>query len=82
MIGAGARARRRTCWPTCTSETAGNPLYALQLVRHLWESELLTVADEQIRFAGGDPDEHLPRSLLEVVWSRVHAARRPRPPRS
>jgi tetratricopeptide (TPR) repeat protein len=54
-------------------ETAGNPLYAAQLVRHLWESRLLLVAAREIRFAGEIPPDALPRNLLEVIWSRVHA---------
>ncbi|MEO7572638.1 MAG: BTAD domain-containing putative transcriptional regulator [Acidimicrobiales bacterium] len=55
------------------AETAGNPLYAAQLVRHLWESELLSVTANEISFAGEVPHDALPRSLLEVVWSRVRA---------
>ena len=55
------------------AETAGNPLYAAQLVRHLWESKLLSVAANEIRFVGEVADDVLPRSLLEVIWSRVHA---------
>jgi tetratricopeptide (TPR) repeat protein len=54
-------------------ETAGNPLYAAQLVRHLWESKLLAVEDGEIRFADRRLGDDIPRSLLEVVWSRVHA---------
>lgn len=54
-------------------ETAGNPLYAAQLVRHLWESELLSVAADEIRFAGEISDGALPQTLLEVVWNRVSA---------
>ena len=53
--------------------TAGNPLYAIQLVRHLWESKLLAVEDGQVRFAVQELGEDIPRSLLEVVWARVHA---------
>jgi len=58
-------------------ETGGNPLYASQLVRHLWESKLLSIAANEIRFVGGVRHEALPRNLLEVVWSRVHALGRP-----
>ncbi len=54
-------------------ETSGHPLFALQLIRHLWETKRLAVVGGQVCFAGGDLDEHLPRSLLDVVWSRVHA---------
>jgi DNA-binding SARP family transcriptional activator/tetratricopeptide (TPR) repeat protein len=54
-------------------ETAGNPLYAGQLVRHLWESKLLAVEDGEIRLVDEHLGDDIPRSLLEVVWSRVHA---------
>lgn len=54
-------------------ETSGNPLFAQQLVRHLWETEQLTIANGQISFAGGELGEHLPRGLLDVVWTRVHS---------
>jgi DNA-binding SARP family transcriptional activator/tetratricopeptide (TPR) repeat protein len=54
-------------------ETAGNPLYATQLVRHLWESKLLAVEDGEIRLVDEHVGDDIPRSLLEVVWSRVHA---------
>jgi len=54
-------------------QTSGNPLYALQLIRHLWEAGLLTVEEGRISFAGEDPGGRLSRNLLDVVWSRVHA---------
>jgi DNA-binding SARP family transcriptional activator/tetratricopeptide (TPR) repeat protein len=54
-------------------ETAGNPLYAAQLVRHLWESKLLAVEAGEARFVDQRLGDDIPRSLLEVVWSRVHA---------
>ena len=53
------------------AETSGNPLFALQLVRHLWETKVLTAADGTIRFARSDREVDLSRSLLDVVWSRV-----------
>ena len=49
------------------TETAGNPLYATQLVRHWVESG---------RFEGdaaAASDEAVPPSLRDVVWSRVNA---------
>jgi DNA-binding SARP family transcriptional activator len=57
--------------------TAGNPLYAAQLVRHLWESNLLSIATNEVRFVGEVRHDALPPNLLEVVWSRVHALGRP-----
>jgi DNA-binding SARP family transcriptional activator/tetratricopeptide (TPR) repeat protein len=54
-------------------ETAGNPLYAAQLVRHLWESELLAIEDGEIRLIDRKLGDDIPRSLVEVVWSRVRA---------
>jgi DNA-binding SARP family transcriptional activator len=53
-------------------QTAGNPLYAVQLVRHLVESGDLVVEDE-VRLSGTFAATQLPISLLEVVWSRVRA---------
>lgn len=54
-------------------ETAGNPLYAAQLVRHLWESEQLAVEGGEIRLVDRDLGDDLPRSLVEVVGNRVRA---------
>lgn len=54
-------------------ETAGNPLYAAQLVRHLWESELLAVEDGEVRLLDRLLGADIPRSLVEVVLSRVRA---------
>ncbi len=54
-------------------ETAGNPLYASQLLHHLWESHLLSVTANELRLAGDIRLAELPGNLLDVVWSRVHA---------
>jgi DNA-binding SARP family transcriptional activator/tetratricopeptide (TPR) repeat protein len=55
-------------------ETAGNPLYASQLVRHWME---LGRAASGLAGEHGRPTivmpEGVPPSLREVVWSRVHA---------
>jgi DNA-binding SARP family transcriptional activator len=51
--------------------TAGNPLYAVQLVRHLVEAGHL-VADDKPR-ADALTDGNLPASLLDVVLTRVRA---------
>jgi DNA-binding SARP family transcriptional activator/tetratricopeptide (TPR) repeat protein len=54
-------------------ETAGNPLYASQLVQHLSESNLLSVTANELRLAGDMSLGEVPGNLLDVVWSRVHA---------
>ena len=53
-------------------QTAGHPLYAVQLVRHLLESGHLLV-DDRGKLSGGFTATDIPTSLLEVVWSRVQA---------
>ncbi|MEN3272493.1 MAG: hypothetical protein V7636_1254, partial [Actinomycetota bacterium] len=53
-------------------ETSGNPLFALQLLRHLWETRVLTVVDDLVYFARPDIENRFSRGLLDVVWSRVH----------
>lgn len=53
-------------------QTAGNPLYAVQLVRHLLESGQLVV-DESVHLSGAFATTAIPASLLDVVWSRVRA---------
>lgn len=58
-------------------ETAGNPLYAAQLVRHLWESNVLSIAADEFRFVGDLRHDALPQTVLDVIWSRVHALGRP-----
>jgi DNA-binding SARP family transcriptional activator/tetratricopeptide (TPR) repeat protein len=53
-------------------QTAGNPLYAVQLVRHLVESGHLVVGDG-VHLSGAFAATEIPASLLAVVWSRVRA---------
>jgi DNA-binding SARP family transcriptional activator/tetratricopeptide (TPR) repeat protein len=53
-------------------QTAGNPLYAEQLVRHLFESGGLVI-DDGVRLSGGFTATALPTSLVDVVSSRVRA---------
>lgn len=54
--------------------TAGNPLYATQVVRHLMETGRVEEADEGVRFrvdaVAGDV---LPPSLRDLIWSRVRS---------
>ena len=54
-------------------ETAGNPLYASQLIRHWVESGRLddtSVNESELEAASA---EDVPPSLRDVVWSRVNA---------
>jgi len=53
-------------------QTAGNPLYAVQLVRHLLESGQLVVGDGPY-LSGSFAATPVPPSLLDVVESRVRA---------
>lgn len=50
--------------------TAGNPLYAVQLLRHLLESGQLGEGGD-IRLSGPITAIEIPASLLDIVWSRV-----------
>ena len=52
-------------------QTAGNPLYATQLVRHWAESGHLAVAAAEVEFAGGGAGDEVPASLRNLLWSRV-----------
>jgi predicted ATPase/DNA-binding SARP family transcriptional activator len=59
---------------TLRDETAGNPLYASQLIRYWVESGRFETAGRGVRRvtpANDAPD--VPRSLRDVVWSRVRA---------
>jgi tetratricopeptide (TPR) repeat protein len=53
-------------------QTAGNPLFAMQLVRHLLESGGLVV-DGDVQLAGTFAATDLPASVRDVVGSRVRA---------
>jgi Bacterial transcriptional activator domain/AAA ATPase domain len=53
-------------------QTAGNPLYATQLVRHWAESGRL-VLDARVELAGGESAEEVPANLRDLLWSRVTA---------
>jgi len=52
-------------------QTAGNPLYATQLVRHWAESGHLALAATEVEFADGATGGEVPASLRNLVWSRV-----------
>lgn len=53
-------------------QTAGNPLYATQLVRHWAESGRL-VPGAGVELAGGESDDEVPASLRDLLCSRVTA---------
>ena len=55
-----------------SEQTAGNPLYATQLVRHWAESGRL-VLGARVELAGGESAEEVPASLRDLLWSRVTA---------
>jgi DNA-binding SARP family transcriptional activator/DNA polymerase III delta prime subunit len=54
-------------------QTAGNPLYAAQLVRHLVESGHAVVDDDGVHLSGSLHGTAVPPNLLGVVWTRVQA---------
>ncbi len=54
-------------------ETAGNPLYASQLLRHWVESGRFDAAGTTTHDAPATSEEDVPPSLRDVVWSRVDA---------
>ena len=53
-------------------QTAGNPLYATQLVRHWAESGRL-VLEAGVELAGDESGEEVPANLRDLLWSRVTA---------
>ncbi|MGI8506854.1 MAG: ATP-binding protein [Solirubrobacteraceae bacterium] len=53
-------------------ETAGNPLYATQLVQHWAESGRL-VRDAGVKLAHDELGAEVPASLRNLLWSRVRA---------
>jgi DNA-binding SARP family transcriptional activator/tetratricopeptide (TPR) repeat protein len=54
-------------------ETAGNPLYASQLIRHWVESGRLDEMGETALDSPAANADDVPPSLRDVVWSRVNA---------
>ena len=52
-------------------QTAGNPLYATQLVRHWAESGYLALAATEVEFADGATGDEVPANLRNLLWSRV-----------
>jgi DNA-binding SARP family transcriptional activator len=54
-------------------QTAGNPLYATQLVRHWAESGYLALAATEVEFADGATGDEVPANLRNLLWSRVGA---------
>jgi len=54
-------------------DSAGNPLYATQLIRHWVESGRIERELDGIRWSTDPRDDGVPQSLREVVWRRVGA---------
>ncbi len=52
-------------------QTAGNPLYATQLVRHWAESGHLAFASAAVEFADRPAADEVPANLRNLLWSRV-----------
>ena len=53
------------------NQTAGNPLYAVQLARHWAESGRLTLAAAEVDFADPAAGDEVPANLRNLLWSRV-----------
>jgi hypothetical protein len=54
-------------------DSAGNPLYATQLIRHWVESGRIERELDMLRWSADPRGDDVPRNLREVVWSRVGA---------
>ena len=54
-------------------DSAGNPLYATQLIRHWVESGRIERELDTLRWSADPRGDDVPPSLREVVWSRVGA---------
>ena len=52
-------------------QTAGNPLYATQLVLDWAESGYLALAATEVEFADGATGDEVPANLRNLLWSRV-----------
>ena len=55
------------------NDSAGNPLYATQLIRHWVESGRIEHELDVVGWSAKHRSEAVPPSLREVVWSRVRA---------
>lgn len=64
IVPAGSGSERQHVVARLRDETAGNPLYASQLIAH-WAETGST--------GSGESGDDVPPNLREVVWSRVHA---------
>ena len=53
------------------NQTAGNPLYAVQLARHWAESGRLTLTAAEVDFADPAAGDEVPANLRNLLWSRV-----------
>lgn len=60
-------------------QTAGNPLYASQLTRHLVELGGIATEGESVSLIRSLDDVQVPASLADLVWARVRALDRAAP---
>jgi hypothetical protein len=70
---AASGAETRRVAEALLDETAGNPLYASQLIRHWVESGRIAHEDGAVMTVSAPSAEDIPPTLRDVVWSRVHA---------
>jgi len=54
-------------------QTAGNPLYASQLTRHLVDVGKISIEGGRVSLTGSLDDVQVPATLADLVWSRVRA---------
>jgi len=72
LVAADGGAVTATVSARLREQTAGNPLYATQLVRHWAESGRL-VLDAGVELADDKSGEEVPANLRDLLWSRVTA---------
>ncbi len=73
LVGREAGADAPAIAARLRDDSAGNPLYATQLVRHWVESGRIERERDTVRWAVDPRSGDVPASLREVVWSRVWA---------
>ncbi len=71
LLAVDAAAVRPAVSARLRDQTAGNPLYATQLVRHWAESGHLALAAAEVEFAVGAAGDEVPANLRNLLCSRV-----------